>query len=478
MQIAPNYPGVAYNGSLTFAGVLRKCFFSDGEVESISKNWNEATQKRYIREYENIILPELKNMKPMHLYEEEDFIYALIKIKKRIPGCSEEYLNHFRYLLWRVYKVGADRGLYDDIFFWKDPSINDSYSEGEIENKKNPLRMIKKSFTVEEEHKILNWFKALDPVTVTGKEIGFAAMFFLGLRNQEACGLDYKAIKLLKNNNYPVVYIYQTTRGDNGIKAGGKTANAMRIIPMFDFFYEFIQRRRKFIEREISDNRIILEAGRECVDDLPIVCKNDDYNRRSQSNDLTRFAKNIFERLEIGGDAWEVLSETIYKQRLENINIGEKEPTAYLCRRNFATHLYCLGFSAGEIQYIIGHDVESPVETRNFFTNEDKLISIQKKLQAHPFMHFFNGGKNRQVILKYEPYRSSTNSTEHLVLKSSHLKERYMIQVAANEPIDEIEVVFDNDDGYVYSIIKGHNYNLDGYNQTVNIRDVINKNYL
>ncbi len=34
-----------------------------------------------------------------------------------------------------------------------------------------------------------------------------------------------------------------------------------------------------------------------------------------------------------------------------------KDPTAYLFRRNFGTHLHILGLSEPEIEYVIAHDI-------------------------------------------------------------------------------------------------------------------------
>ena len=64
-----------------------------------------------------------------------------------------------------------------------------------------------------------------------------------------------------------------------------------------------------------------------------------------------------------------------------------KDPTAYLFRRNFGTHLHILGLSEPEIEYVIGHDIDDPYETRNEFVNEEKLFAIKQKMDRRPLVN-------------------------------------------------------------------------------------------
>ena len=64
-----------------------------------------------------------------------------------------------------------------------------------------------------------------------------------------------------------------------------------------------------------------------------------------------------------------------------------KDPTAYLFRRNFGTHLHILGLSEPEIEYVIGHDIDDPYETRNEFVNEEKLFAIKQKMERRPLVN-------------------------------------------------------------------------------------------
>ena len=46
-----------------------------------------------------------------------------------------------------------------------------------------------------------------------------------------------------------------------------------------------------------------------------------------------------------------------------------------------------MGLTEAEIQYIMGHDIEDPYESRNDFTNEDKLYQIKRKMELRPLVN-------------------------------------------------------------------------------------------
>ena len=74
-------------------------------------------------------------------------------------------------------------------------------------------------------------------------------------------------------------------------------------------------------------------------------------------------------------------------QRAANEKQFEKDPSAYLFRRNFGTHLFILGLSEAEIQYVVGHDIEDLYETRNEFVNEERHLEIKQKMEQRPIFN-------------------------------------------------------------------------------------------
>ena len=43
--------------------------------------------------------------------------------------------------------------------------------------------------------------------------------------------------------------------------------------------------------------------------------------------------------------------------------------------------------SEPEIEYVIGHDIDDPYETRNEFVNEEKLFAIKQKMDRRPLVN-------------------------------------------------------------------------------------------
>lgn len=464
-KLGESYISHAPGGELTFVGILRKYY------EIISSNWNEETQKKYIQDYNERLLPALGPLKPMRLYEEDDFIDVLSGLR-RSYSYNEERINHFINLIWKVYITGVEQGLYPDKLKWK--NIVRARGKKGFHGSGFKKLILRKSFTIDEERKLLEWFSSLDPITALGEEIGLVIMLFSGLRNQEACGLDFSGIRLLGRCNDPFIYIFQTTeKGSNNIQAGGKTKNAMRIIPMFDFFYEFLEKRRKYLE----ENIIGRDGSQISVDRMPVVCKGVSYSIRCQSSDLSAFGNKLFEELGIRKSFLVDSHTTVFHQKLAEVNIGEKDATTYICRRNFATHLYSLGFSESEIQYLIGHDIESSSDSRNFLSNEDNIMAMKSKMYKHPYRLYFKQAVDRNEVSDFNvPYINYMSAEETLILKAGNKKIDYKIEVDAEEPMDSVTISskFHIDKS---SVVFGSNINGSGYGYTVNVRNVVKKNY-
>ena len=77
--------------------------------------------------------------------------------------------------------------------------------------------------------------------------------------------------------------------------------------------------------------------------------------------------------------------------------VDEKEATAYLFRRNFATILHILGLNQNEIEYLMGHKIASDFEKRNYYSNIVKLYPIKEKMDNRPL---FSNRYTSSVIKK------------------------------------------------------------------------------
>jgi|GEM_PF-1051679 len=461
--IAPEYPGTVPGFDIpTFTGVLRMYFDQNGKGDPIAKYWNEGTREAYIRDYEKRLLPHLPIEKSLEAYEEEDFTEALALVKKENPGYTDHTIDHYRYLIWRVYQAGLDNNLYDDKLFWGVTGQTGSHSASEIKQTQT-RELTRKSLSIGEEMKLLDWFKALDPCAADGRLVGLAIMFFMGLRNNEACGLNYGDVRILSSQNpFPCLYVTKTTSlTSNKLKAGGKTRNAARILPVFVFLYDFLSKRQCHIQKLISDGSLRCPEGIESANGFPIACKGDQLGVRASASDLTDTGKSLFKEMGIiDAIRSSAIHETMFKQKLADEDIGEKEPTTYLFRRNCATHLYLLGLSASEIQYFIGHEVEDSEECRNFFTNEDRLADIAQVLTEHPFVVYYQETRPKKTVAIPRHCNG------------------FHIRVVADEPGDAIVISREGTASIPVEVTAGCIVNPEGLARKVNIRKRIDEVYL
>ena len=111
-----------------------------------------------------------------------------------------------------------------------------------------------------------------------------------------------------------------------------------------------------------------------------------------------------------------------------------KDPTAYLFRRNFGTHLHILGLSEPEIEYVIGHDIDDPYETRNEFVNEEKLFAIKQKMDCRPLVN----SDLTQIERIDVGERLQLQHTAYVQIPADSAETE--IHITANEPADNIRV--------------------------------------
>ena len=218
-------------------------------------------------------------------------------------------------------------------------------------------------------------------------------------------------------------------------------------------------RRRELIRRELD------ESGCEgtSIDDLPICnvgyldLAPDSCFKRCKADEVTEAAHRVFEKAGITSEQVAYLDVELSEENA-GIVLKEKEPTAYLLRRNFATQMHILGLSYAEMQYLMGHCVEDAYESRNGFVDSESIYSMYVKL-------------SRRSILNYEV---DNNNSFPLVINDNSKVE---ISAIANEPTDDIRVVISGKGEvlttWFESSIEPSSYD----NRTVNILEQFNNDY-
>lgn len=218
---------------------------------------------------------------------------------------------------------------------------------------------------------------------------------------------------------------YDTSAG----KLGGKTRNADRIIPVPDKVAMLIHARRQYIESQLNKS----------IDDYPIVCNNDRWEVRCSARELTNAARILFQSIKIKAVQMASISEDLQDEPISQKDSlpfeDRKDPTAYLFRRNWGTHLHILGLSKPEIEYVIGHDIDDPYETRNEFVNEEKLFAIKQKMDRRPLVNSDLSQIGKRIDVGDRLQLQHTACVQ-IPVDSAETE----MHITANEPTDNIRV--------------------------------------
>ena len=371
----------------TFCGALAYRY------KHIAKNWNRDTRKKYEKEYNNIILPALEhhNEKTIREYTKEDYEQAIKSIRETgyekggiKHWYAESTIHHFENLIYYVVFQASVYGLCDNVLWGSEFEIDFADETGEIESRV----MIKKSLSVQQEKQLLS--ELLEDVSEDGSRVALLLMWGLGLRNAEACGLNYGDIKELKDHKgCYAAWIYKTTKiNSRDLQSGGKTYNTGRIVPVPDRIVSFLLDRKKQVTRLISSQG----CNSINIDRLPL-CNDgrlepglDSFIKRCKASQVTSEAHIVFEAAGITAKQVAYLAVELSEDNTAAL-LKEKEPTAYLLRRNYATQMNILGLSNAEMQYLIGHDVEDAYESRNEFVDEERIYAMSRKLKQRALLN-------------------------------------------------------------------------------------------
>ncbi|MGN0421598.1 MAG: site-specific integrase [Lachnospiraceae bacterium] len=405
----------------TFCGAL------EYRYKHIAKNWNTETRRKHEREYSNIILPALKNHndKSIREYTRDDFEEAIECIKENgyeRDGVKRQYaetsIYNFENLIYYVVYQSAVYGLCDNVL-WGTKFVLDVPNETEeIEEKV----ILKKSLSIEQEKCFSNEV-IMDPAE-DGAMVALLLMWGLGLRNAEACGLNYGDIRTIEG--HPECYaawVYKSTKiKSNELQSGGKTYNTGRIVPVPDKIVRFLNARKALLQKVVDEQ----EKTDVNINELPICCNGwleidcENYTERCKADKISITAHDIFERAGITSKQLAFLDAKLSEGNTASL-LKEKEPTAYLLRRNFATQMCILGLSNSEMQYLMGHDVEDAYESRNEYVDSERIYSMHLKLQQRELLNEKNDDYNKAEICV-------------------HSKEVVKIHISAKEPTDGIRI--------------------------------------
>lgn len=414
--------GPAYvNGKITLLGA-----FNRGKDDIPHRPWNDETEERY-NGYYSQLCPILNG--PLEDYDQETVEWAVAQARPEGDSVARKML----YLVRIVVKYAAEQSWIDEDYLW-----GSGYSEDEAEEDTSAEErtVLRKSLTVQEEIAVAE--ELLENPYQVGQKVGLLLMFALGLRNNEACAVKFESVKTLSSHpKYHVVYIYETATEGGELKAGGKTQNAYRIIFLPEPVFQFLQKRKNWIKSRIKTGEIQLPPGVSDVDQLTVACKNDTLEGCKPS-DLGKTGRQLFKTIHMNEDQFSQIGRTIKdKEKCEEMGIREKEPTAYLLRRNFATHLSILSLTQAEIEYVMGHEILSNEIERGDFENEDLLYRICRKLARRPLLNN-DFDKAEEVQIPKGRAFTFSNAEKFLAHIEVSPDETLRIQIKSREPVDVV----------------------------------------
>ena len=411
----------------TFCGAL------EYRYKHIATNWNDETRRKYEREYNDIILPALDNHneKCINEYSKEDFEKAIDHIREKgfeRNGYKRHYadttIHHFQNLIYLVVFQSSVYGLCENVLWGTTFVIDLPDEQEELESRVR----IKKSLSIDQEKRLYQELFS-DP-DEDGAIVALMLMWGLGLRNGEACGLNYCDIKPIEGHpDCFAAWIYKTTKIEsNELQSGGKTYNTGRIVPVPEKVFSFLAKRKEIVRKlAVSQGN-----SKETIDELPICnagwldYDSDSYLIRCKADDVTRAAHSAFDNAGITSEQVAVLDAELSEGKTALV-LREKDPSAYLLRRNFATQMCILGLDNAEMQYLLGHCVEDAYESRNEFVDSERIYSMYRKLQNRTIL---NNPKDNDNVFNL---RIRNNST-------------VKINATAVEPTDNVKISIKADD--------------------------------
>ena len=435
-------------GILTVYGVYE--YYKPEVMQYGGRSWNAKTIEQYDGIVCNHLIPYLPDHNTRHIgmYMKQDYEEALnklIKQGKNRPGEPFEpwepdgIPEKVRYLMRAIVSTAAKHMLCDEVFGPRviTRTVDERERTGELQARN------KKSFSVKQELAVYRYLML--NMDLTDGTAGLMLMYALGLRNNEACGINFGYIR--EFSAYPghyYLYVPQSTElGTNTLKVLGKTRNSGRRIPMPDTLAKLL------LELRQKREKLATERGyRGRGEDLPVACKKNNPTERCSADDLSQAAKTMYEVIGMRTAELVALNQELLedaqaaKEEYEDDEFSEieKDPSAYLMRRNFATHIAAVGLTDAEIHYVIGHKIEDEYIQRRAFGDEKMLYRIKLKMDQRPLL---NDVQPDRCISVTPGSRNSINSSQKISmnLQAENMKE-VRIHVTAEEPGDAIQFRF------------------------------------
>ena len=234
-----------------------------------------------------------------------------------------------------------------------------------------------RSLPLETEIKLIDYL--LSDYKADGETVGFLLVMSCGMRIIESSAAVFgNIIPLAFHPGCYKLLIYETgTALSEFLKSGGKSRNASRAIPLFDRVLQFLEKRKEYVKEQLRKQEVDAD-----VDTLPIACSGKNYLAGCTAKQISDKAREMFTKFGVKPKVFQFIDAEMANGHLQEIR--EKNPTGYLGRHIFATHLAVCDLTESETQAVIGHEIEDSHVTRNDFSNDEVLFKIKEKMDRFP----------------------------------------------------------------------------------------------
>lgn len=377
-------PQKTEDGQLTFAAVYRMLWPKLREERKLAR----STAKRYDSAMAQQILPKMALEVAFQDLDEDDFFAFWDRLCH--ADLSKSSLQIASVVIRTIMELAYDQGL-TQTTLWGLPQYRILPEEGaplevlpcedpEEEGARLADLAVRTPRSISLDVEFALAAGMIDNCCEHGELIAGLLMLCLGVRTSEATGFSYKHLVEVRPGYWALVRYEVSNKDARTTRAGGKTNNAFRLLPLPKFLTEILLGRKREGLGRFSP---------ETVENLPLACKGTDFACRCTQKEVNAKVKNLYRLAGVTED----LMRTAYQEMRADPDLAEDcegRATAYLCRHQFATAMVYCGLTPGEIYTVMGHAEEDESVHKSDFANPDGFCALADKMSRRPLVQLFD----------------------------------------------------------------------------------------
>lgn len=436
---------IQYDQKLTFFGVLWKQFDEIAE----KNGWNPGTQALYAGQYEKRILPRLNSL-PLACYTAEDFKQAVAEISCEEKINAPSTVEHYRKLIKCVIEEAVlKEGLKDPLWGTRFSSATTPKQVMEQEKKVLP-----KSVSVAQQCVLAAWI--YKNASISGKMLGLMLSFETGMRNKEAAGASIGDFRESQpGGDFSCVAVHSSTIGQGHQRRDKiKTPNGYRICILGPLGTDVLNNKMEKIRQMVESGELRLDAMSP-LEAIPITNSSTDLLTPCSSQQLSQAFRELLRDINYESESYLAACRIVESEEFQEAerritprDLGfavEKDPSAYILRRQFCTDMHIVGCSRSQRQNLMGHVIEDPAVERRDFRNEDLFDVLALLLNRRPATNP-KVLEEKVVTMDGQGYQNDDFHKETIRIPAR--KGKLVIRISSNEALTPVNVSFSFPTGF------------------------------